>query len=71
VISFTPRPLYSQGKSPWYPVDRRLGRPQSHGLVFYFKLLLERLRKIMITHTHDSRQHSEPYNYTDPPDLEI
>jgi hypothetical protein len=26
---FTPRPLYSQGKSPWYPLDRRRGRPQS------------------------------------------
>jgi hypothetical protein len=24
-----PRPLYPQGKSPWYPLDRRLGRPQS------------------------------------------
>jgi hypothetical protein len=29
VVSFTPRPLYPQGKSPWYPLDRRLGRPQS------------------------------------------
>jgi hypothetical protein len=29
VVSFTPRPLYSQGKRPWYPLDRRLGRPQS------------------------------------------
>jgi len=28
VVSFTPRPLYSHGKSPWYPLDRRLGRPQ-------------------------------------------
>jgi hypothetical protein len=26
VVSFT---LYPQGKSPWYPLDRRLGRPQS------------------------------------------
>jgi hypothetical protein len=25
VVSFTPRPLYSQGKSPWYPLDRGLG----------------------------------------------
>jgi hypothetical protein len=24
VVSFTPRPLYPQGKSPWYPLDRRL-----------------------------------------------
>jgi len=29
VISFTPRPLYRQGKSPWYPLYRRLGGPQS------------------------------------------
>jgi hypothetical protein len=29
VVSFTPRPLYSQGKSPWYPLDRRLGGPYS------------------------------------------
>jgi hypothetical protein len=28
VVSFTPRPLYPQGKSPWYPPDRRLGGPQ-------------------------------------------
>jgi hypothetical protein len=26
---FTPRPLYPQGESPWYPLDRRLGGPQS------------------------------------------
>jgi hypothetical protein len=24
-----PQPLYPQGKSPWYPLDRRLGGPQS------------------------------------------
>jgi hypothetical protein len=29
VVSFTPRPLYRQGKSPWYPLDRRLDGPQS------------------------------------------
>jgi len=29
VVSFTPLPLYSQGKSPWYPLDRRLSGPQS------------------------------------------
>jgi hypothetical protein len=29
VASFTPRPLYTQGKSPWYPLDRSLGGPQS------------------------------------------
>jgi hypothetical protein len=29
VVSFTPRPFYPEGKSPWYPLDRRLGGPQS------------------------------------------
>jgi hypothetical protein len=29
VVSFTPRPVYSRGNSPRYPLDRRLGRPQS------------------------------------------
>jgi hypothetical protein len=29
VVSFTPRPLYPQGKSPRYPLYRRLGGPQS------------------------------------------
>jgi hypothetical protein len=29
VISFTPLPLYPRGKSPRYPLDRRLGGPQS------------------------------------------
>jgi hypothetical protein len=29
MVSFTPRPLYPQGKSCWYPLDRRLGGPQS------------------------------------------
>jgi hypothetical protein len=24
VVSFTPRPLYTKRKSPWYPLDRRL-----------------------------------------------
>jgi hypothetical protein len=24
VVSFTPQPLYPRGKSPWYPLDRRL-----------------------------------------------
>jgi hypothetical protein len=29
VISFTLRPLYTRGKSPCYPLDKRLGGPQS------------------------------------------
>jgi len=28
VVSFTPRPLYSQGKNPCYTLDRRLGGSQ-------------------------------------------
>jgi hypothetical protein len=28
VVSFTSRTPYPQGKSPWYPLDRRLGGPQ-------------------------------------------
>jgi hypothetical protein len=29
VVSFMLRPLYSHRKRPWYPLDRRLGGPQS------------------------------------------
>jgi hypothetical protein len=29
MVSFMPRPLYFQRKSPWYPLDRRLGGSQS------------------------------------------
>jgi hypothetical protein len=29
VVSFTPRPLYPQGKRPWYPWDRWMCEPQS------------------------------------------
>jgi hypothetical protein len=29
MVSFTPRPLYPQRKSPHYPQDRRLGGPQT------------------------------------------
>jgi hypothetical protein len=28
VVIFTPQPLYSQGKGPWYPLDRTLGGHQ-------------------------------------------
>jgi hypothetical protein len=28
-VSFTPWTFYTQGKNPWYPLDRRLGGPQS------------------------------------------
>jgi hypothetical protein len=29
VVSFMPRPLYPQGKSPWSPLDRSLPETQS------------------------------------------
>jgi hypothetical protein len=29
MVSFTSRPLYPQGESPWFPLDGRLGGPQS------------------------------------------
>jgi hypothetical protein len=29
LVSFTPRPLYPQGKSPWHPLDRRLMGPRA------------------------------------------
>jgi hypothetical protein len=29
VVSFTSQPLCPQGKSPWYPLDKRLGGSQS------------------------------------------
>jgi hypothetical protein len=29
VVGFTARPLHLRGKSPWYPLDRRLGGSQS------------------------------------------
>jgi hypothetical protein len=29
MVSFTLWPLYSQGKSPWYPLNRRLGGPRA------------------------------------------
>jgi hypothetical protein len=34
VVSFTPRPLYPQGKRPWYPLDGRLGGPQNQCTIF-------------------------------------
>jgi hypothetical protein len=29
VVSFTPLPLYAQGKKPHHPFDRRIGGPRS------------------------------------------
>jgi len=35
VVSFTPRPIYPHGKSLWYPLNMRLGGPQSRSLYMY------------------------------------
>jgi hypothetical protein len=42
VVRFTPQPLYSQGKSPCYPLDRRLGGPQSRSEWRYINLVFGR-----------------------------
>jgi hypothetical protein len=49
--SFTARPLYPQGKNPWYPLDRKLGGPQSrsgHGGEEKNSQSLPRLEPLMI-----------------------
>jgi hypothetical protein len=56
VASFTIRPLNPQGKSPWYPLDRRLatkcleGRMWKEMVVAYSKvnqiIYLEELKKL-------------------------
>jgi hypothetical protein len=42
--------LYSQGKSPWYPLDRRLGRPQA-GLDAMVKRKIPSLSRILLKST--------------------
>jgi hypothetical protein len=32
VVTFKPRPLYPQGKNPWFPLNRRLSGPQSRSV---------------------------------------
>jgi hypothetical protein len=41
VLSFTPRPLCPQGKIPRYPLDRRLGGPQSRSGWLWEKKILD------------------------------
>jgi hypothetical protein len=48
VVSFTPQPLYPQGKSLWYPLDRRLMGP---------RVILEAVVKRKIPNSH---QESNP-----------
>jgi hypothetical protein len=41
VVSFTPRPLNSQGKSLWYSLDRRLGSFSEMGVKIITKVFDE------------------------------
>jgi hypothetical protein len=41
VVNFMPQPLYPQGKSPWYPLDRRLCGPQSHTKYLNFTVMIK------------------------------
>jgi len=44
VVSFTYRPLYPQGKSPWHQLDRRLGAPHlkpKGNIIYAFRLVRE------------------------------
>jgi hypothetical protein len=41
MVSFKPRPLYSQGKSPFYPLVRRLGEPLMEHLREDGKIILQ------------------------------
>jgi hypothetical protein len=34
MVSLTPRPVYTRGKSPRYPLDRRLGGPQNRSALY-------------------------------------
>jgi hypothetical protein len=40
VVSFTPQPLYPQGQSPWYPLDRRFSTPVNT-IIFSFENMFE------------------------------
>jgi hypothetical protein len=57
MVSFTPRQLYPQVKSPCYPLDRRLGGPQSRsgrdGKVIHFVAVVSR-RKVFAVLKHHS-----------------
>jgi hypothetical protein len=45
VVSFTPRPLYSWGKSPLYPLDRRLGGAQWVKIEIYWDCSYESAKR--------------------------
>jgi hypothetical protein len=54
VVSFKVQPLYPQRKSPWYPLDRRLGGSQSRsgrcGEKFFIPAANRSLAVKLITH---------------------
>jgi hypothetical protein len=57
-------PLYPQGKSPWYPLDKRLGGPQRRSesgggilIVIFFKREDEKINLKLIV-VNISRVHS-------------
>jgi hypothetical protein len=54
VVSFTPRPLYLQGKSLWYPLDLRLGGSQSRSGHGPFMKYLSRRTQLLIRVTKRS-----------------
>jgi hypothetical protein len=47
VVSFTPLPLYPRGKSSRYPLDRRLGGPESVSTCIYIEYCIEHLHCII------------------------
>jgi hypothetical protein len=51
MVSSTPRPLYPQGKSPRYPLDRRLDGPQSRSV-----------HGVEEKNSHSPRRESNPYH---------
>jgi hypothetical protein len=62
VVSFTPRPLYSRGKSPRYPLDRRLDGPQSR----YGRCGGEKFLDLTENRTSTPRSSNpQPSHYTD------
>jgi hypothetical protein len=49
VVSFTLRQLYSQGKIPWYPLEKRLGGPQSRsGGGSFYSVRIHNLLSVII-----------------------
>jgi hypothetical protein len=59
VVSFTARPIYPPGKSPWYSLDRKLGGPQSrsgHGREKVFSLPMSGIEPRLWLHAQKSHE---------------